>query len=126
MDLRAETFEAFKRFKEQFDKWVAGLIPQEQELIHRFGERLIIEKIKTQPLPIVERETDKLPVVRPTVIGSMKISQPELASGMFVLGGTGTGKTKGILVPLVLQAIERNEGCLFLDPHGTGIDDVLS
>lgn len=49
-----------------------------------------------------------------------------LSSSAYVLGGTGTGKTSGILVPLALQAIERGEGVILLDPHGTAIDDVLA
>lgn len=43
----------------------------------------------------------------------------------YVIGQTGTGKT-GILKNLVAQDIRNGDGCCFIDPHGTDIQDILS
>lgn len=44
---------------------------------------------------------------------------------MYVIGQTGTGKTT-ILKNMIAQDIKNGDGCCFIDPHGTDIQDILS
>ncbi len=44
---------------------------------------------------------------------------------MYVIGQTGTGKTT-ILKNMIVQDIINGEGCCFIDPHGSDIDDILA
>ena len=44
---------------------------------------------------------------------------------MYVVGQTGTGKTT-ILKNMIIQDIRNGEGCCFIDPHGSDIEDVLA
>lgn len=43
----------------------------------------------------------------------------------YVIGQTGTGKTY-FLRHLIKQDIENGEGCCFIDPHGSDVDEILS
>ena len=43
----------------------------------------------------------------------------------YVVGQTGTGKTT-ILKNMIAQDIANGDGCCFIDPHGTDIQDILS
>ncbi len=44
---------------------------------------------------------------------------------MYVIGQTGTGKTV-FLKNMIIQDIEKGNGCCFIDPHGTDIIDILA
>lgn len=44
---------------------------------------------------------------------------------VYVIGQTGTGKTT-ILKNMIDQDIKNGEGCCFIDPHGSDIEDILS
>lgn len=44
---------------------------------------------------------------------------------LYVIGQTGTGKTV-TLKQLIKQDIENGDGCCFIDPHGSDIQDILS
>lgn len=44
---------------------------------------------------------------------------------MYVIGQTGTGKSK-ILTNMIVQDIENGDGCCFIDPHGSDIQDILA
>lgn len=44
---------------------------------------------------------------------------------MYVIGQTGTGKTT-ILKDMIIQDIHNGDGCCFIDPHGTDIQDILA
>jgi hypothetical protein len=44
---------------------------------------------------------------------------------MYVIGQTGTGKTT-ILKNMVIQDIQNGDGCCFIDPHGSDIEDILA
>lgn len=44
---------------------------------------------------------------------------------MYVIGQTGTGKT-GIMKNMIIQDIKNGDGCCFIDPHGTDIQDILA
>ncbi len=44
---------------------------------------------------------------------------------MYVIGQTGTGKTT-LLKNMIAQDIRNGEGCCFIDPHGSDIEDILS
>jgi len=53
------------------------------------------------------------------------ISREDRMRHMYVIGQTGTGKTT-ILKNMIAQDIKNGEGCCFIDPHGTDIQDILS
>lgn len=44
---------------------------------------------------------------------------------LYVIGQTGTGKT-GLMKTMIIQDIQKGEGCCFIDPHGTDILDILA
>ncbi len=44
---------------------------------------------------------------------------------LYVIGQTGTGKTT-ILKNIIVQDIKNGDGCCFIDPHGSDIDDILA
>jgi hypothetical protein len=44
---------------------------------------------------------------------------------LYVIGQTGVGKS-GILRTMISQDIANGEGCCFIDPHGSDIQDILS
>lgn len=44
---------------------------------------------------------------------------------LYVIGQTGTGKTT-ILKNLIVQDIKNGDGCCFIDPHGSDIEDILA
>lgn len=44
---------------------------------------------------------------------------------MYVIGQTGTGKTV-FLKNMIIQDILNGDGCCFIDPHGSDIDDILA
>ncbi len=44
---------------------------------------------------------------------------------MYVIGQTGTGKTN-ILKNMIIQDIRNGDGCCFIDPHGSDVQDILS
>ena len=44
---------------------------------------------------------------------------------MYVIGQTGTGKTN-ILKNMIIQDIQNGDGCCFIDPHGSDIQDILA
>lgn len=43
---------------------------------------------------------------------------------LYVIGQTGTGKTT-IIKNMMIQDIKNGEGCCFIDPHGSDIQDIL-
>ena len=43
---------------------------------------------------------------------------------MYVIGQTGTGKSK-LLQNMIVQDIQNGEGCCFIDPHGSDIEEIL-
>ena len=44
---------------------------------------------------------------------------------LYVIGQTGTGKTS-ILKNLIIQDIKNGDGCCFIDPHGSDLEDILA
>jgi len=52
-----------------------------------------------------------------------KITQKDRATHLYVVGATGTGKTK-FLEFLILQDIEKGKGFGVIDPHGDLIEDI--
>lgn len=44
---------------------------------------------------------------------------------VYVIGQTGTGKTT-ILKNMIIQDIKNGDGCCFIDPHGSDVQDILS
>lgn len=53
------------------------------------------------------------------------LGQRERGQGLYVLGGTGTGKST-LLLNLILQDIEVGHGLCLLDPHGDLVDGTLA
>ncbi len=43
----------------------------------------------------------------------------------YCIGQTGTGKTT-LLRDMIIQDIENGEGCCFIDPHGSDVQDILA
>jgi hypothetical protein len=43
----------------------------------------------------------------------------------YVIGQTGTGKTS-LLKNMIVQDIKNGDGCCFIDPHGSDIDDIIA
>ena len=52
-----------------------------------------------------------------------KIAQKDRATHLYVIGATGTGKTK-FLQFLIQQDIEKGNGFGVIDPHGDLIEDI--
>ena len=44
---------------------------------------------------------------------------------LYIIGQTGTGKTS-ILKNMIAQDIKNGNGCCFIDPHGSDVQDILS
>lgn len=44
---------------------------------------------------------------------------------VYIIGQTGTGKTT-ILKNMIIQDIKNGDGCCFIDPHGSDVQDILS
>ncbi len=53
------------------------------------------------------------------------MSKEDRMRHMYVIGQTGTGKTT-ILKNMIAQDIRNGEGCCFIDPHGSDIQEILS
>ena len=53
------------------------------------------------------------------------ITREDRMRHFYVIGQTGTGKTT-ILKNMIAQDIANGDGCCFIDPHGTDIQDILS
>ncbi len=55
----------------------------------------------------------------------IRMSREDRMRHMYVIGQTGTGKTT-ILKNMIAQDIRNGDGCCFIDPHGSDIQDILS
>ncbi len=55
----------------------------------------------------------------------IRMSREDRMRHLYVIGQTGTGKTS-VLKNLIIQDIRNGDGCCFIDPHGTDIDDILA
>ena len=55
----------------------------------------------------------------------IRMSREDRMRHMYVIGQTGTGKTT-ILKNMIAQDIKNGDGCCFIDPHGSDIQDILS
>jgi hypothetical protein len=55
----------------------------------------------------------------------IRMSREDRMRHLYVIGQTGTGKTS-ILKNIIIQDIRNGDGCCFIDPHGTDIDDILA
>jgi len=53
------------------------------------------------------------------------MSREDRMRHLYVIGQTGVGKS-GILRTMISQDIKNGEGCCFIDPHGSDIQDILS
>lgn len=55
----------------------------------------------------------------------VRMSREDRMRHMYVIGQTGTGKTT-ILKNMIAQDIKNGDGCCFIDPHGSDIQEILS
>lgn len=55
----------------------------------------------------------------------IRMSREDRLRHFYVIGQTGTGKTT-ILKNMIAQDIANGDGCCFIDPHGSDIQDILS
>ncbi|HAE36297.1 MAG: hypothetical protein UR85_C0010G0031 [Candidatus Nomurabacteria bacterium GW2011_GWF2_35_66] len=55
----------------------------------------------------------------------IRMSREDRMRHLYVIGQTGTGKTT-ILKNMIAQDIKNGDGCCFIDPHGSDIQDILS
>lgn len=53
------------------------------------------------------------------------MSREDRMRHFYVIGQTGTGKTV-FLKNMIIQDIKNGDGCCFIDPHGTDIQDILA
>jgi hypothetical protein len=53
------------------------------------------------------------------------LSKEDRMRHCYVIGQTGTGKTT-ILKNMIIQDIKNGNGCCFIDPHGTDLEDILA
>lgn len=83
----------------------AGIAPAPLEM-SRDGILLGINKYRGMETPVHMKREDRM-------------------RHFYVIGQTGTGKTV-ILKNMIAQDIANGDGCCFIDPHGTDIQDILS
>ncbi len=55
----------------------------------------------------------------------VRMGREERVRHMYVIGQTGTGKTV-LLKNMIIQDIRNGDGCCFIDPHGSDVQDILS
>ncbi len=55
----------------------------------------------------------------------IRMTREDRMRHLYVIGQTGTGKTT-ILKNMIAQDIKNGDGCCFIDPHGSDIQDILS
>ncbi len=58
-------------------------------------------------------------------ITEIHMSKEDRMRHMYVIGQTGTGKTT-ILKNMIAQDIRNGDGCCFIDPHGSDVQEILS
>lgn len=55
----------------------------------------------------------------------VRMSREDRMRHFYVIGQTGTGKTV-FLKNMVIQDIQNGDGCCFIDPHGTDVQEILA
>ncbi len=55
----------------------------------------------------------------------IRMTREDRMRHMYVIGQTGTGKTT-LLKNMIAQDIRNGDGCCFIDPHGSDIQEILS
>jgi hypothetical protein len=58
------------------------------------------------------------------VVREVHISEQDRQRHMYIIGKTGTGKTK-FLQSMILQDMEQGRGLCFIDPHGDAVEELL-
>lgn len=56
---------------------------------------------------------------------NIHLSPEDRLRHLYIIGQTGTGKT-GLMKSMIIQDIQKGEGCCFIDPHGNDILDILA
>ncbi len=84
-------------------------------------------KSATSPAPI-EMGTSGIALGYNTYRGDTRkiiMAREDRVRHFYAIGQTGTGKTT-ILKNMIAQDIANGDGCCFIDPHGTDIQDIIS
>lgn len=55
----------------------------------------------------------------------VRMSREDRMRHFYVIGQTGTGKTV-FLKNMIIQDIQNGDGCCFIDPHGTDVQEILA
>jgi hypothetical protein len=55
----------------------------------------------------------------------VRMGREDRVRHMYVVGQTGTGKSH-ILKTMIMQDIKNGDGCCFIDPHGSDVQDILA
>ncbi len=58
------------------------------------------------------------------IVRNIHISEQDRQRHMYIIGKTGTGKTK-FLQSMILQDMEAGRGLCFIDPHGDAVEELL-
>ncbi len=123
------------RYQPAFNSWgnrISVLNSEELSTLFHFPNKQITTPhiywvySKTAPAPS-EIPTEGLYLGSSTYRGikrSVFISEQDRQRHMYIIGKTGTGKTK-FLQSLIMQDIEAGRGLCFIDPHGDAVDEIL-
>ncbi len=119
-------------------------IPNDDAMVLNFNE---LAALFHPPLSITDKEAPTLasikaaaappPIDLPeegTIMGEsvyrgerklVRMTKQDRLRHMYVIGQTGTGKTT-ILKNMIIEDIKAGEGCCFIDPHGSDVQDILA
>lgn len=92
-------------------------------------DNLITSLSRTLPAPVSLKQNRKLDVVigenvHHDIVTPIGLTQPERDRHVYIIGGTGNGKTTMIKYQLI-QDIKNNKGVAVVDPHGDLAEELL-
>jgi hypothetical protein len=90
--------------------------------------QLKTSRAATSPAPDDIKENDGVLLGENNYRGVVKkiyMNKEDRVRHMYVIGQTGTGKTT-VLKNMIIQDIHNGDGCCFIDPHGSDLNDILA